>query len=269
MMEAETPAATPERLTASPLRLMAKALGPPRVWAGKLAGIRPALAGWADIALGGRRLRAKLKRLRAEGIIDVEPTPLQVTVGAIDMLRFWIVPAARDYYEQQGIDFRFHQVLRVLDDPGAMLDPIGLFVSAERIGGHVMQVVHANPLYDMQLLGMHPDGVRRFRDDIAALIAGTHPRTHSIRAIVEDVDYHRRLLGFVERFLDDPRTTEPLVRANIRGRFDRIEAFFGTLDGTMRYFARLPTTIDGAVRHLRTVTTFDEALAHTATSTGS
>ena len=260
--------APPERLTATPLRLVAKALGPPQGWLGKLAGIAPSLAGWADIAVGGRRLKAKLRRLKAEGIIDVEPTPLQVTVGAIDMLRFWIVPAARDYYQQQGIDFRFHQLLRVLDDPGAMLDPIGLFVSAERIGGHVMQVVHANPLYDVQLLGMHPDGVRRFRDDIAALIAGTHPRTRSIRAIVEDAEYHRRLLHFVEHFLANPKAAEPLVRANIRGRFDRIEAFFGTLDGTMRYFARLPTTIDGALRHLRAATTFDEALALTATAPG-
>ena len=48
------------------------------------------------------------------------------------MLRFWIVPAAEDYYQQKGIDFRFHQLLRFLDDPASLVDPIGLFSHAGR-----------------------------------------------------------------------------------------------------------------------------------------
>ncbi len=245
-----------ERLTASPWQLVRKALGPASGWVAKLRGLGEPLAGWADVATGGRRLGEKLERLRALGIIEVVPTPLQVTVGAIDMLRFWIVPAAGDYYDQQGIDFRFHQLLRTLDDPGAMLDPIGIFVAPERVGGHVLQVVHANPMYDVQLLAAWPDGIRRFADDIRAVMAGRHPRAASIAAIVEDPDYHGRLLAFIERFLENPTETPPLIRSNIDERFAEREATFGTVTGTMRYFATLPTTLPGAIRHLLTVKAF-------------
>ena len=82
----------------------------------------------------------------------------QLFAGAIDMLRFWISPASADYYRSIGIDYAFHQVLRFLDEPASLGDPIGLFSTRDAIIGHLMQVVHANPRYDLELLLMH-DGI--------------------------------------------------------------------------------------------------------------
>jgi hypothetical protein len=91
--------------------------------------------------------------------VPAQPTPWQVFFGGFDMLRFVIEPASRDYYRQKGISFGFHQLLRVLDDPVSMIDPTGFLSERDTIIGHVMQVVHLNPVYDLQLLEMFPDGL--------------------------------------------------------------------------------------------------------------
>lgn len=242
-----------------PWTLIARAAGPPSTFGKKVERLADTLGAWASsTALGSR-----LERLRAMGVIDASPTRLQVVVGSIDMLRFWISPAAADYYAEKGISFTFHQILRVLDDPAAMIDPVGFFVDRDAIIGHLLQVVHANPLYDVQLLSSHEDGLDELVSQTRAMIAGDHPRAASISAIVEEPDYHARLLAFVERFREDPRTPPP-VRGNVASdpeRFGALERTFGTLPAAMRYFARLPSTIAGAARHLTTVRSFPLELA--------
>ena len=37
-----------------------------------------------------------------------------------------ISPAAADYYQSQGLSYAFHQLLRFLDEPASLSDPIGL-----------------------------------------------------------------------------------------------------------------------------------------------
>ena len=103
----------------------------------------------------GRRLALAEQR----GLSAATPTRWQLVFGGFDMLRFVIEPAARDYYEQQGISFGFHQFLRVLDDPVSMIDPTGFLSERDTIIGHVMQVVHLNPIYDLQLLELFPSGL--------------------------------------------------------------------------------------------------------------
>ena len=68
------------------------------------------------------------------------------------MLRFWISPNAADYYRSRGIGYGLHQVLRVLDDPLSMTNPLGFLSERDVVVGHLMQVVHANPVYDLELL---------------------------------------------------------------------------------------------------------------------
>jgi hypothetical protein len=244
------------RISANPFVLLRQAAGSPRAFAGKVRRLGAVLAGYAD----GRVLAGRLGRLRAAGFIDEVPTRLQIVVGSIDMLRFWISPAAADYYQKKGLDFTFHQVLRILEEPASMADPVGFFSSRDGIIGHVMQVVHANPVYDLQLLGMFADGLSELERQLVAMRAGTHPRADAIRAIVEEADYHERLLDFVQRWRADP-TTPAMLRSNVGGAFSEIEKTFGTLPAAMRYFHRLPRTPLAAARHLLVVKTFPRQLS--------
>lgn len=241
---------TTARHREAPWILLARAAQSPRTWPGKVRRFAGLLARY-----GRGDHRAGLARLAALGIIDVVPTDAQLFAGAIDMLRFWISPASADYYRAQGLDYTFHQVLRFLDEPASLGDPVGLFSSADAIIGHLMQVVHANPRYDLELLAMHPDGLAELEAQLARLRAGDHPRAGSIRAIVEEPDYHARLLAYTRAFRADPAAPPPL-RANIVGRFAALEAVFGSIRPTMRYFASLPADWPGALRHLATTRRF-------------
>jgi hypothetical protein len=201
-------------------------------------------------------LDARLRRLQALGLIDEVPNRVQLIVGAIDMLRFWIVPAAAEYYESKDIDFRFHQVLRFLDDPASLVDPTGFLSERDVIIGHVLQVVHANPAYDLQLLESHDRGLEELEAQTRAMLDGTHPRAASIGAIVEEPDYHARLLEYVQQYRRD-RTVRAPVRDNVANpRWEKIEATFGTLPAAMRYFARMPRDPASAALHLRRVREF-------------
>lgn len=238
------------RRTASPLVLLASAAQSPVRWPGKALRLGALLGAYAR---GTHRVG--LERLHALGIIDVLPSDPQLFAGGVDMLRFWISPAAADYYRSIGIDYTFHQVLRFLDEPASLGDPIGLFSTQDSIIGHLMQVVHANPRYDLELLMMHAGGIDELERQVLSMIDGTHPRASSIAAIVEEADYHRRLLEYVQAFKADP-TSPPPLRANIAGSFDVLEQTFGSIKPAMRYFARLPDRWPAAVQHVLTTHTF-------------
>ena len=138
-----------------------------------------------------------------------------------------------------------------------MVDPVGFFSTRDGIIGHLMQVVHANPVYDLQILGMFADGLDALERQLEQMIAGVHPRTRAIRAIVEEAGYHERLLEFVRAWRRDPGIP-PLLRGNVAKSetFSEIEKTFGTLTGAMRYFSLLPTIWAGAAWHVANVRTF-------------
>lgn len=221
----------------------------------RFAGI---LAAYGD----GRELDARLGRLVGAGLIDAAPTRVQLVVGAIDMLRFWISPASSEYYRTIGIDYTFHQVLRFLDEPASLADPVGFFSTRDNVIGHLMQVVHANPQYDLELLGMWEDGLAELERQVESMIEGTHPRSATIAAIVEEPEYHARLLEYVRRFRADPSAPPPL-RSNVEGgaHWEDLERTFGSLRTSMRYFCRLPSDPLSAARHVFTVKDFPRHLA--------
>jgi len=255
---AEAKPAVP-RTTESPLRLLARTAGSPAELRAKLARMLGAASGYLD----AERVDRRLARLVERGYVDPSrvPTKLQLAVGGFDMLRFWISPAAAQYYASKDIHFGFHQVLRVLDDPASMIDPIGLLSDRDVIIGHLMQVVHANPRYDLELLEAHDDGLDELERQIVAMIEGTHPRARSIAAIIEDPDYHERLLGYVRSYRASRDALAP-VRENVATdpRWARIERTFGSLSRAMEYFAKMPTTARGALAHVVTVRAFPEHL---------
>lgn len=247
---------TPRR-TDSSLRLLARAAGSPAALAGKIARFGRMLAAYGN----GRELDARLARLLRAGILDAAPTRIQLVVGSIDMLRFWISPASTEYYETLGIDYTFHQILRFLEEPASLADPVGFFSTRDNVIGHLMQVVHANPRYDLELLTMWDDGLAELETQVESMIAGTHPRGEAIAAIVEEPEYHARLLDYVRVFRKDPAASPPL-RANVEGsaHWEGLERTFGSLRTSMRYFCRLPTDPMSAARHLLTVKEFPRHL---------
>lgn len=246
------------RTTKSPWELLTQAAGPPSAWRGKVRDLARALAAYAN----RHGLEERLERLRELGYIERVPSRLQLVVGSIDMLRFWISPSADDYYRSRGIGYGFHQVLRVLDDPSSMVDPTGFLSTRDNIIGHLMQVVHANPAYDLQLLESHERGLEELERQVEEMLEGTHPRAASIGAIVEEPDYHARLLEYVRAYRASPDVEAP-IRDNVAKdpHWQRIERTFGTLPAAMAYFANLPDRPIPAAIHLLTVREFPHHLA--------
>lgn len=239
------------RLQENPLILLRRTLGDRRAVASKVRKLAVALGAFVD----GKQLDARLARLVELGYIERVPNRAQLLAGAADMLRFWIVPAAEDYYASKGINFTFHQILRFLDDPASLVDPTGFLSSRDVIIGHLLQVVHANPRYDFQLLESFDGGLDELERQTRAMLDGSHARAESIRAIVEEPEYHARLLDYLLEYRKDP-SAEPPLRENITGRFAPLERTFGGLHTAMRYFAKLPSTPWAALHHVITVREF-------------
>src|SRR5687767_5120840 len=121
--------ATPARLEASSITLLRQALGRPDEIAGKARRFVFMLGAYAR----GDRLDDRLGRLQRAGLIERIPTRVQLFVGGADMLRFWISPASADYYQRMGISYTFHQVLRFLEEPASLTDPVGFFSTRDGI----------------------------------------------------------------------------------------------------------------------------------------
>jgi hypothetical protein len=247
----------PLRLKARPWDLVRQTMGGPAAMADKLRSFVDAVSSYGREEL----VRARLERLRALGHIEVIPSRIQRIVGALDMMRFFIVPAAADYYQEKGLDFHFHGLLRFLDDPASIIDPTGFNSTRDNIIGHVMQVVHANPEYDFQLLDTWEDGMAEMERQVEAVLRGDHPRAASILAIIEEPDYHARLLEHIRAYRNNPSGAERLVRENVAKHFAAEERTFGTVPAAMRYFSKMPSTIPGAVAHLTRVRRFPKHLA--------
>jgi hypothetical protein len=242
------------RTQAAPWTLARNALGGPREVAAKLARMARTARLWLDRGEIERRLEA----LAAQGLAPARPTRLQLLFGGLDMLRFLIEPGARDYYRKLGISFGFHQVLRVLDDPVSMIDPTGFLSERDTIIGHLMQVTHLNPIYDLQLLQCFPDGLDALERQLEEMIAGQHPRQRTIGAIVEDEAYHGRLLDFVRAYRADRSAAPPVREQSLRGdpHFAAAELAFATLPGYLRYCAALPRDLRSLWRRLRALERF-------------
>jgi hypothetical protein len=120
-------------------------------------------------------------------------------------------------------------------------------------------VVHLNPVYDLQLIQMFPDGLEDFERQVEAMVKGTHPRQRTIAAIVEDPDYHARLLDYVRRYRADPSATPPVRQEQtLRSdpHFAAAERQFATLPGFIEYCNRLPTRVGPLIQRLRTLDRF-------------
>ncbi|MCB9740084.1 MAG: hypothetical protein H6747_12535 [Deltaproteobacteria bacterium] len=223
-------------------RLLVRAIGNRRAVRDKVRRVGRTLPVWAD----GDELGRRLDNLAARGLLDPDrprPNRAQLFFGGLDQLRWVIIPGARDYYAQRGISFAMHQVLRFADDPVSVLDPSGLFSLRETITGHVLQVTHLDPIYDLELLQMWPDGVADFEAEVGAMIDGSHPRAGTIGAVIEDAGYHTRLLGYVRAYRADPaaeRLRRDVGAVGDDPHFAAASERFATLGGYLDWCQSLP-----------------------------
>lgn len=242
------PGESTRRQSESSIRLILAAIGGPRAILGKAQrAVRTArlYLDWAETT-------HRITRLGETLGVNPMPSRLQMWFGGLDMLRFMIIPAAKEYYELRGIDYRLHQLLRFLDDPVSLTDPVGFLSERDVVIGHLMQVVHLNPRYDVQLLGIFPDGVAQLERELEQMIAGTHLRSASIGAIVEHPGYHQQLLDYVRAYQRDPRSVEMRrADAGLRDNPDFVaaEAQFSALDTFLVYARVLPTGFWALVGH--------------------
>ena len=188
----------------------------------------------------------RLDHLRREGLITEVPTNWQILVGTYRMFVDFLVPGSRDLYRQTGKSFTWQQVLRFLDEPCAVMDPVGLHAPKESILSHLVQVTHHEAAYDVELLRMFPQGVEELVAEVRQLVEGTHPRQVAIDAIVEHDDYHARLLAALEGYLEDPVANELLIVMDPPPGGEEVFAFgrehFSTPSRFFRYCQRMPST---------------------------
>lgn len=242
------------RQSAGPLELVRAAIGGPAQVRDKLRRFVRTVRIVAD----PRELDRRLDQLCEAGLVAERPSRLQLAFGARDMFRWVIVPAAAEYYASRGISFRFHQVLRFLDDPVSVVDPTGLASDPETIIGHVMQVVHLDPVYDLQLLEMFPEGVAELERQVEAMVAGTHPRAGTIGAIIEDPGYHARLLEYVRHYRAGQRRSMKRETGALAGdpHFVAAANAFATLPGFVDYCVALPRSLPALLERARRVRRF-------------
>jgi hypothetical protein len=238
----------PARLHERPLELLRRAIGTPSQFRGKIQRARYTLGN----LMFPERIDERVEKLQELGYVGGKPNRTQLVFGSVDMFRFFIIPCAADYYRSKDISFAFHVLLRVLDDPASMMDPTGFMTHRDAIIGHLMQVTHADPIYDLQLLAAIEDGLDELERQILQMLDGTHPRASSILAIVEDAGYHERLLAHVREFKQDPANCRPLLRENVvnNPHFAHIADTFGDLPSAIGYFASLPDRPLPALRRL-------------------
>lgn len=249
--EVATESEPTDRLQQYPLRLMLRAIGRPSVILNK--SWRLAVTLFNTFYLPNQKKR--LQRLKDIGFIEQIPSQKQLWFGAYDALRFFISPGAASYYETKKINFTFHQVLRFLNDPSGIADPVGIRVPRDTIICHLLEVVHANPVYDLQLLDQFEDGLAEMEKQTAQMLDKTHVRYDSIMAITEDKNYHAHLLQYVKQYRENPAAKQ-MVRASGLARnnpyFLLAECTFGTLPASFRYFNRLPNNFAALWKHATT-----------------
>jgi hypothetical protein len=239
-----------DRLKQHPLKLILRAIGSPAVIINKTGRLLITLFNTFYLPAQNKRLQ----RLKAIGFIEQIPSQKQLWFGAYDMLRYFISPGAASYYKTKNINFTFHQLLRFLNDPSGISDPIGIRVPRDTIICHLLEVVHANPVYDLQLLDQFDDGLAEMEKQTLQMLNKSHPRYNSIMAITEDKNYHAHLLNYVKTYRINPAARQ-MIRASGAARdnahFLLAECMFGTLPSAFRYFNRLPDTFSELSKHAR------------------
>ncbi len=206
----------------------------------------------ARTLLDRRERRARLRRLVDAGLVHHEPTDWQMWLATHHMMFGYILPSNLEFYEHYEVPHWWHQLLRAVEAPATMMDPIGLGISEDVLRTHLVQVVHASAGYDVALLCMFEGGLDRLREALQQVIAGVHPKQATIQALLERDDYPARLLEAVDRFAVDPerhwRCDTVPAPEGCETLFDWGIETFGSPGRLMAYAVSLPETPMASLR---------------------
>lgn len=193
-------------------------------------------------------LAQRLERLVALGMIESAPSYWQVLVAAQHNMLGGAAVETKKFYEAQGIGFSEHNWRRFFCDPATMMDATGLFQSCDDIVRHVLQTFHRHPVYDFELLRMFEQGPEQLLTQLEQFAAGAHPLGHQFENLIEEPDYHSRLLDQARAFVANPDGVEPLplnypyqADPKLLMAMDQ----FTTLRGFLRYASRLEVDASG------------------------
>jgi hypothetical protein len=150
-------------------------------------------------------MERRLRPLLDAGMLGDVPTPFQIRQGELAMLPYVLSSDATDEsrYTRTPYGHPLVRQLLMLAMVGRdHLDP-GCSLSArfESICVHLLATYHQGmPVFDLQLLQTHPDGLARFRDVVEDHLAGrtrTARRRGRViaRMLVDPEGYHRLFLG--------------------------------------------------------------------------
>lgn len=159
-----------------------------------------------------KNLSTRLKPFIDRGLIDGVPTRWQLVVGEVEMAPYVVLPDAGDAARYEGARFG-HPLARtpiVLSQIGWEHFRIGHGLDASLVAliRHCAFVYHEGmPVYDLQLVQTHPDGLEILRAAFERIDDGTGPRSRKDRlltnwVIPDAADYRRRYLeedGFIDR----------------------------------------------------------------------
>ncbi len=160
------------------------------------------------------RIRRVLTALHRAGTIRVMPTAWQVVCGVLYMIARVVlrpetvgqssVDPARTTPRSRLLAIRAVRA-PVLLFTGCIVpwDLTGFGTAPATLRRHLLGAYHPwdNAMYDLAVLSVYPGETARLREDVAAVVAGTHPRAAWLRDLVVYEGYHERLLTVVDRAL--------------------------------------------------------------------
>ena len=188
------------------------------------------------------RPRQRLRAAREKGHIDVVPTTAQLWIAARDQIFLKALGDSRELYRRKGIPWTFHHLRRFLAEPTTLMDPIGVYCSVDTIVNHVLQTVHHNPLYDMELLDSRDGGLDELERQLDQLAAGTHLHQDALETLVEEPDYWQHLRVSVREFRRGQRPYPELAEHYDPDRALAIDQF-KDMRGYTRYASRLDVSM--------------------------
>jgi hypothetical protein len=244
-MAATQGATPPPWLGRSRWRLLADVIGGVRRNWDKLRQLVSLLVAYFRPAL----IRGRLRRLRALGHIDAEPTIAQLLVAGRDQMMVSAAEETKLFYRSQRIPWVFHNLRRFISGPATMADPIGLFSPRDALVHHVLQTFHRHPIYDLVLLSAHEGGVEAMAAQAAQIVAGTHPHQRALGSLIEDGSYHARLPHDIAAFAADPHVAARPIPPGLVADPHMMLAMdqFKDVRGFVRYAARLRVGMGAAV----------------------
>ncbi len=190
------------------------------------------------------RVLDHLARMRARGVVDVDPSPWQLCLG---VLRLWHRLVFRTNTVGTSPGGRVRPTLRarllhwralrlpflLAERAVAPLDFTGLRSDPDRLMRHLLGAHHDRDqfVFDLELMTGHGT-LEELRARVAGIVDGSDPRATWLRDLTVFEGYHEHLADAVERAIDHGLD----IAADAADDPDL------TLRGAMRWCARQPTT---------------------------